>query len=142
MSVPSREDWGEPCDLDAEWAMKVFLGKTQEEAERLFESNALNYGEDIQYMPSAAFNYYVPALIRYLLSERAEGDSDGASSFLRRVLWMLQTSPERLAGMRNTILVAAEQVASRQAFYDADESIYGRFDELLADIQRSAQHGI
>ncbi len=93
MKIPTISDWGrvDQDDLDAAWAFKQFSGKSFEEAEALFQSNALYYQEDLQSMPAKAFNFYAPALAAYLTSERAAGDSDGASSFLHTVIWMLET---------------------------------------------------
>src|SRR5512145_1265569 len=94
MQIPSRADWGEidKNDLDAKWAFDTFLGKSFSEAEAMFQSNALYYQEDLQSMPAIPLNFYAPALIKYITSERARGDSDGASSFLRLVIWILKTN--------------------------------------------------
>ena len=118
--------------------MRTFLGKSQHEAEEMFASNALNFGEDIQHMPPAVFSFYAQALINYLLSDRARDDSDGASSFLNRILFMLKWSPGTLAGIREAVMQAAVVVASRQEFYGADESIYGSFAELLDAIKAAS----
>jgi hypothetical protein len=140
MRIPTREDWGriDANDLDGQWALKTFLGKSRHEAAVLFERNAYAHAEDIQSMPRRVFNYYVPPLIEHLLSEKAKGDSDGASSFLHRMLWMFQTQPDVVVEMRAEILAAAENVAARQAFYEADESIYGRFHDAVAELKAAS----
>jgi len=139
MKIPSIADWGEidKEDLDAVWAYKQFSGKSFEEAEALFQSNALYYQEDLQSMPATAFNFYAPALVKYLTSERAAGDSDGASSFLHTLIWMLKTRRDIIAPETEQLLVsAAEHIAKNQVFYDADIGIYGQFPSLHTKILR------
>ena len=103
----------------------------------MFESNALYYQEDLQSMPDVPFNFYAPALVNYLLSERSTGDADGASSFLNMVQWMFKTRPE-VVDKRNQVLLleTARNIAARQAFYDADPQIYGSFADELSAIER------
>jgi len=142
MRIPTLEDWGDidPDDLDAKWALKQFLGKSFAEAEDLFASNALHYGEDVQSMPRAVFSYYAPALAKYLTSDRARGDSDGASSFLHMLIYMLKNHPAVIApDTKDILLKAAEHVANGQPFYEASVEIYGQFSELLAEL-RSITH--
>ena len=130
-------DWGEidQRDLDAAWAYRQFAGKSFDDAEALFQSNALYYQEDLQSMPAAAFNFYAPALVKYLTSERAAGDSDGASSFLHTIIWMLKTRRSIIATETAKLLLsAADHIAKHQQFYDADVSIYGHFSDLYAEI--------
>ena len=137
MKIPSTSDWGEidEEDLDATWAFKQFCGKSFEEAEAQFQSNALYYQEDLQSMPATAFNFYAPALVKYLMSERAAGDADGASSFLHTVIWMLKTRRDIISPDTEQILVSAtEHIAKNQGFYEADVGIYGQFPSLYAEI--------
>src|SRR5262245_5666719 len=144
MQIPLRADWGDidKNDLDAKWAFDTFLGKSFTEAEAMFESNALYYQEDLQSMPAVPFNFYAPAFIKYIISERAKGDSDGASSFLRLVIWLLKSNRKILnPEMERALVSAAEHVAQRQEFYDADVSIYDNFVDLYAEIHRLAGGG-
>jgi hypothetical protein len=138
-TIPTRAEWGQvdPDDLDAHWAFEQFLGKSFADAEDLFATNALYYGEALESMPPIPFNFYACALARYLTSNRARGDADGASSFLNRLAWILQTRPEIVfAETKATLLSTAEHVAANQAFYEASESIYKRFPEHLNRIKR------
>lgn len=144
MRIPSRADWSDidQNDLDAKWAFDTFFGKSFAEAEAMFESNALYYQEDLQSMAAIPFNFYAPALVKYITSNRAKGDSDGASSFLNLVTWLLKSNrsimtPETLRAM----LAAARHIAQRQEFYEADADIYGTFTERHAEIERLAADG-
>lgn len=141
---PSRSDWGkiDPDDLDANWAFKQFFGKSFADAEALFSGNALYYQEDLQSMPEVPFNFYAPALANYLRSPQAAGDSDGASSFLHMLCWMLESRPEVIAPETERMLLdAAQHIAENQGFYDADIDIYGRFSDLYRDLRDRADHG-
>jgi hypothetical protein len=144
MQIPSRADWGDidKNDLDAQWAFDTFLGKSFSEAEAMFAGNALYYQEDLQSMPAVPFNFYAPALIKYITFGRAKGDSDGASSFLHLVIWLLKSRRGILgAEMERALLAAAGHVARRQDFHGADISIYGNFADLDGEIQRIAESG-
>jgi hypothetical protein len=145
MQIPSRDDWGQinENDLDAKWAFDAFLGKSFAEAEAMFEKNALYYQEDLQSMPHVPFNYYAPALVKYITSDRAKGDSDGASSFLRLIIWLLKSNRTVMTPQTEQALVAAaEQVAGRQDFYEADLDIYGDFADLYKEISELSKDGI
>lgn len=135
--MPSKSSWGviDKNNLDAECAFRQFAGKSLEEAEELFRDNALHYQEDLLSMPSIAFNYYAPVFAKYVLSNDAKGDSDGASSFLHMVIELLQANRSLAAEeTEQTLLAAAEIVVLRQAFYDADIDIYGDFSDLYEQI--------
>jgi len=137
MKIPSKSDWGviEKNDLDAVCAFKQFFGKSLDEAEMMFRENALYYQEDLISMPPVAFNYYAPVFAKYILSGNAEGDSDGASSFLHMILELLQANRSLATSTTEKILLAAATiVANKQDFYDADTDIYGAFPELYDKI--------
>jgi len=62
MDIPTEDDWrSEPWDLDVEYAYSNFHGKTMAEAIQLFEENALRHEEDVLFMPSRVFGYYLRA---------------------------------------------------------------------------------
>lgn len=141
MQIPSLADWGpiDHADLDATWAFDTFLGKSFAEAEALFEKHALYYQEGLQSMPRVPFNFYARAFVKYITSDRARGDSDGASSFLYLVSWLLRSNraimnPET----EKELLGAASHISQRQEFYEADADTYGTFAERYAEIEQLA----
>ncbi|MEN8169919.1 MAG: hypothetical protein ABFS08_06820 [Pseudomonadota bacterium] len=139
MEIPSRIDWGDidENDLDTEWAFKQFFGKSFDEAESLFQDHALYYQEDLQSMPFIPFNFYAPALAKYIISERAKGDSDGASSFLHLIVLLLKTRRDIISRETEQLLVdASDSIDKDQKFYDADVDIYGHFSYLTSEIKR------
>ena len=137
MKIPGKPEWGviEKDNLDAEWAFKQFSGKSLEDAEKMFRENALYYQDDLIAMPSIAFNCYAPVFAKYILSEHAESDSDGASSFLHLVIELLQAN-RSLAALETVkiLLDAAKIVSTKQNYYDADIDIYGEFSDLYNTI--------
>lgn len=139
MKMPGKNSWGviEKNNLDAECAFRQFAGKTQEQAEELFRENALYYQEDLLAMPSIAFNYYAPVFAKYILSNTAKGDSDGASSFLHLVIELVEANRSLATEeTEQSLIAAAQKVAMRQVFYDADRGIYGDFSDLYDRINR------
>jgi len=117
MKIPNKSDWGviEKNNLDAECAFKQFAGKSLEDAEKMFRENALYYQEDLISMPSVAFNCYAPVFSKYILSDHAESDSDGASSFLHMIIELLQAN--RSLATQDTVKVlldAAIVVSNKQ----------------------------
>lgn len=118
-----------------QYAFKNFFGKTTKQAEELFEENALYYQEDLLSMPSIPFNYYVPPFTKYITSERARGDSDGASSFLHLIIELLasENSPADEKTMA-ILLTTAKTVAGKQDYYEADPDIYGDFSAFYTKI--------
>lgn len=136
--IPSKSDWGaiEENNLDAECAFKQFAGKSLNDAEEMFRENALYYQEDLISMPPIAFNCYAPVFAKYILSNYAEGDSDGASSYLHMIIELLQARNKLLAttGTLKLLLDTAKIVSNKQEYYDADIDIYGDFSELYKTI--------
>jgi len=142
MNIPNESEWGviEKNNLDAEWAFKQFIGKSLDDAEKMFREHALYYQEALISMPAVAFNYYAPVFAKYILSNYAKSDSNGASSFLFMLLELLQANrflatPETL----KILLDTAKIVSIKQNFYDADIDIYGEFPELYNDIMQLNQ---
>jgi hypothetical protein len=77
MSLPTASEINPiPEDLDGRAAQEHFLGKTFEDAVRLFQENSLFYLEDLLWMGPKAFCYYFPAAAHYLKSDAGEGDTD------------------------------------------------------------------
>lgn len=140
MEIPTESDWGtiEENNLDAECAFKQFAGKSLDDAEKMFRENALYYQEDLFSMPSIAFNCYAPVFAKYILSDYAESDSDGASSFLHMIIELLQEGNRLIATpeTQKLLLDTAKIVSNRQDFYHADISIYGDFSELYKTIEQ------
>ena len=130
MVIPTDDDWAHhPDDLDAAYAKANFLGKTREQAVALFVANALNYQEDIMFMPVTCFYFYAHAYIDYLMSEDSEGDSDGASCFFGIVEGRKDDILRGPPKLRERIRTLLRRLGDRQTWYDAEPDIYGSFSK-------------
>ncbi|TDU70565.1 hypothetical protein EI77_02610 [Prosthecobacter fusiformis] len=129
-TIPTLEDWhSEPWDLDVAYAFGDFNGKTVEESVLLFEENAICYQEDLMWMPSRVFGYYLRAYIAYLLSHASTGDSDGASCFLGLIEHKLQLEPANVRPLWSEIRPVIEHLAANQQSFRASPEIYGSFQK-------------
>jgi len=129
-NIPGEADWrSEPWDLDIPYAYAHFAGKSNDEAQRLFEENALCYQEDLMFMPLACFRYYLNAYIQYLLSDASQGDSDGASCFFSLVDVRHQDIMTCDEPTRARVVAVLDRLACSQGWFDASEEIYGNFPE-------------
>ena len=51
-----------PGDLDGEWAVKNWFGKTIEDGISMYMKSPGSYNEDFMYLGEVAFNYYFDAI--------------------------------------------------------------------------------
>lgn len=136
MNIPAEKDWENwNEDLDTRCAFEQFGGKSISEAVDLFVENALYYQEDLQWMPKIPFQYYIHAYKEYLLSPKAAEDSDAASCYLRLIKLKLETDPESVREIFDSLLPSIRHVVDNQGFYDADIEIYGDFKDLFKKIK-------
>ncbi len=139
MNGPSQEEWGNinKNSLDEYCAYSHFYTKSFDEAVDMFAKNALYHQEDLTYMPIKPFNFYVKAFVKYILSNKAKGDADGASSFLDMVEWKLETEADIISSdIKKLLIETSKKVSTNQQFYDADQDIYGDFLEKYEKIKQ------
>jgi hypothetical protein len=135
--VPGLEDWhSEPWCLDAKAAFEHFHGKTIAEAVRLFEDNSLYYQEDVMFMPSRVFGYYLFAYAMYLLSDAAADDLDGASCFIVLIDHKARMQQADIVPIWNDVRQILEHLAANYGFYGASPEIYGSFRARCETIVR------
>lgn len=125
--LPAEADFLDPRsqDPDERHAVKMFLGKTPEQAEAMFRQNFLSYQEDLTYMRAPAFRFYVVPAIKYLLSEDANGDSDAASTFCYVLESRLADDPEALTPIAPIVLDAVRKIIRDFDRFDCPPDIYG-----------------
>jgi hypothetical protein len=150
LTIPSEEDWGDyKSDLDQKYAHEIFFGKSLEETIPDFERNVIERVDELRFMPTIPFRYYLLALRNYVTSKSALANDmapDAASSFLNLIAEKLRDSFDSIAPVMDEIMPAVEYVASNQEAYDADVDIYGDFAAKLAEIRglyaRKSGHGL
>ena len=129
--IPTDADWHSEGwhDLESPYAYKNFSGKTFEEAQRLIATNALSRQEDLAWMPDICLRYYIRAYIGYLKSEESREDADAASAFLSLVRLRRDTIRNADRHVLELVAFTLDHLAENQAWYDAEEEIYGIFAE-------------
>jgi hypothetical protein len=125
--LPVEGDFLDPQSqcLDERHALKVFLGKTPDEAEAMFRDNFLYYQESLTYMRAPAFRFYLLPAIKYLLSEHASGDPDAVNSFCSMLESRLASDPESLKPLVPVLLYTIQKVLAEFTRFECLPEIYG-----------------
>ncbi len=85
-------------------------------------------------MPDRVFHYYFPLYAEYILSQEAECDSDGASSFIGRAAHRASSIVAGGQSMISLTSLALARIANAQDWFDANPSIYGSFRERVSAV--------
>ena len=126
-SLPTEQDFLAPRsrNLDERHALKVFGGKTPEQAEAMFRRNFSFYQEDLTYMRGPAFRFYMVPAMRYLTSDAAVGDPDAASTFCSLLELRLGDDPAALVPIAPLVIATVERVLRHFDQYGCSPEIYG-----------------
>lgn len=138
LRIPTEADWGDyKNDLDQEWAHREFAGRSNEEVQHRFRELPIEATSDLRFMPEAPFRYYMLGFRDCVMSGGFQpcNDSDAASCFLGLIAEKLETQPHYIVPIMPELFPAAEHAAHNKAKFDAEESIYGNFLEILKRIQ-------
>jgi hypothetical protein len=131
-AIPTEKEINVFNSLDERAAIKNFLGKNLEQAERLFRENSTYYQEDLMWMGPVAFHYYVHALIKYICSESSNLDSDIINCFADILGFRIEYQPAELAPVADSLAVVCNYIIKNYEKFDLKEEIYGdlrpRFD--------------
>lgn len=114
-----------PEDLDGQYAVKHFLGKTLAEAEELFRENSLCYQEDLMWMGPVAFRFYVHAAINYIQSPAAVGDPDIINCFAGLLDFRLKYEAQELIPIAAPLASVCEYILEHYDRFDLTAEIYG-----------------
>jgi hypothetical protein len=143
LQIPSEQDWGNyKSDLDQKYAYQEFFGKNLDQAMSRFEQCVIEATDELRFMPSVPFRYYLLAFKNYVTSKqvlKSSMASDAASCFLNLIKKKLQEDPESIKPVMKDLLPAVEYVATNQKTFDADIDIYGDFTKELSEIMRLQQ---
>lgn len=118
-----------PLGLDERYALKNFLGKTQEQAVQMCRSSAVT--EDFTYMAPAGLCYYLPAALHYLESEDSRHDWE----FAHGLMCALSTQVA-IFGLRGEPLALINQIADycdthREKFFLGNEDLFAEYLEKI-----------
>jgi hypothetical protein len=129
MQPQSPQDLIDREGLDERQVVSHFLFKTTEQAYEMFRRpEGQLYLEDLTYMSLGAFEYYLPAAIRYVEGEESNGDAEFVSWLLGAVL-VQATSRKFAPPLANVVRRLIEVIRSRT---DA----FGFLNEESAEVDR------
>ena len=131
--IPGPKEWeGYKNDLDVQYAHKMFFGKSIPEVMDHFSvgGRCIERASELFFMPRKAFQYYVQAFAEYVKSERAAGDPDAASPFLRLLINREERDPGSVVEICRKLSDTVDFFASHQSYFQAPEEIYGSFQDL------------
>lgn len=125
-----------PLSLDAKWALKNFLGKTQEEAREMCRGNS-SVTEDFTYMAAPGLCYYLPAALSYLESDDSTDNWDFAHGLMCAL-----SSQVGIFGMRGEPLLLINQVADycdkhREKFDLTAEDLFEGYLETIRNAEQA-----
>ncbi len=138
MPVPTEAEWGDyQADLDQKYAHDLFAGHTNEEMQPHFYRNVIERTDELRWMPEVPFRYYMLGFRDFVMAGKfshLEG-SDAASCFLSLIEEKLESHPGHILPIMPELLSAIRHVGQNQTSFDADENIYGKFQEKLEQIE-------
>jgi hypothetical protein len=138
MPVPTEADWGEyQADLDQKYAHDLFAGHTNEEMQPHFYRNVIERTDELRWMPEVPFRYYMLGFRDFAMAGKFAylEDSDAASCFLSLIEEKLERQPGHILPIMPELLAAIRHVGQNQTSFDADEDIYGKFQEKVDRIE-------
>lgn len=138
MNIPSKEDWGDLSDLDKAYAYKKFNGKSNEEMQAEYKRNIMARCSDFYAMPISVFAYYVYGLFMFIKEKDFNDPLDITSAIdclFSLLLIRAKDSPEIINRVFSDFRPLMQYIAKNQSLYDADQDIYGSFDEQLKQIE-------
>lgn len=142
MTLPTRQDINVHDSLDERAACDHFLGKTIAEAEALFRENSLKYQEDLMFMGARAFRFYVDALISYIQSDYAAGDSDIINCFAGILEFRLEHYADGLRSVAEKLAAACRYVVDHYDRFDLTPDICGDLRRRFEALRQAFLRGI
>jgi hypothetical protein len=137
LRIPDESAWyGYEDDLDVRYMHGLFFGKPIDEVFHYFDGgNAIQRCSELLFAPRPVFQYYIQAFVKFLMSERAAGESDAASPFLHLLESREKKDPGSVSNIFASLAQCVDYVANNQAYFEADEDIYGNFKEQAGRIR-------
>jgi hypothetical protein len=142
MRLPTAQEINPiPDNLDGMHALRNFLGKTLDEAEARFRENSIYYQEDLMFMGVVAFRFYVKALLNYIRSEAAEGDSDIINCLvgLLDLRFQFETKDELVPVASELAAICTYVLANFERFNVVPE-VYGDLRPQFVELREKYSH--
>ena len=129
LNVPSRDDIDVYHSLDELEAVANFVGKSQKEAETLFQESS--YLDDLLFMGPKAFVFYLTAAVNYVVSEASAGDDSILSEMLIAVSYRAESGFDIL---NDDVIRSVDFVLENYARFEVDETSYGDLRAQFQDL--------
>lgn len=143
MNVPTEAEWRDyQADLDQKYAHDLFAGHTNEEMQPHFFRNVIERTDELRWMREVPFRYYMLGFRDFVMAGKfahLEG-SDAANCFLGLVEEKLEKQPDYILPIMLELFPAIRHVGQNQTSFDADENIYGGFQEKVDRIEILYSH--
>ncbi|GAA5508892.1 hypothetical protein [Novipirellula caenicola] len=131
MAIPSKKQLVDGDGLDERYVIEHFLGKSVEDAYRIFADGGGYITEDISYMSIFALDYYLPAALKYLQSSDSVNDWEFASGVLTSVSCVCNRC-DLTESLRRTMSSIVEYISLHLDKYDAtnDDWVQSRIEAV------------
>jgi len=136
--IPDNNAWkGYKDDLDVKYFYDFAYGKSIDEIQNRFgEGTSIERADELLFSPRVVFQFYIQAFVNYIMSEKAKGDSDSASSFIHLLLSREEKDPGSVKNIYQSLAETIDFIENNQEYYKADLGIYGNFADLCKEIKR------
>lgn len=141
--IPTELEWEDYYnDLDANYAHKIFFGKSNTDVQLDFKRSVLERVSELRFMPIKPFQYYIFGLQQYIEKENFDhfDNADAVNGLISLTEEMLQDKPTYIIPVLDKLMPTLEKIASNQNEYEADIDIYGSFQDKLTNIKKAIKN--
>lgn len=134
--IPTFEDISptKGLDLDENYAVENFLGKSVEQAQELFTENDIHYAEDLMCMGENAFTFYFPAFANHLKSNDPNLSDASLQSLVGIVKHRVEYERNSIKTSKSFVVETLKYCIKNYSSFDIDEDIYKNLKDDLHDI--------
>lgn len=116
-------------------AVQHFLGKSVDEAESMFRQESNFYDDDLLWMGPIAFQYYIPAACRYVVSQLPESSPGTLSKFMTLLLFRRLMEPETVKPVAADLIASCSEILTHSSQIDESRHLS---KDLINELQSRA----
>jgi len=131
-SLPTSEDFYYDGELDEKWTREHYLGKDIDFAKKRYVKYAsLSVLQDLSFVGTKAFRYYIFGAFRYLQDEDSKDDSDVFCSVAEMLYEKFEADPKDMQYISDYVVIFSNWAIQNYSKFDLDdyENIYGDVKE-------------
>ena len=135
--VPDEVSWyGYDGDRDVRHLHELFYGKSLDAVQEYFgHGRSVERMVELLLVPLPVFQYYVHAFAQFVVSERAEADTDSANCFLSLLEDREGSDPDSVCSVIRSLNDHLNFIANNQAYFNAPIDVWGLFSERVARLR-------